>query len=84
MFRQPKVSLLLLVCLSLPAQADDPARTASAYRAVMDAQYAARQPPLAARAEEAQRIHDVYLQSIGKPRRDPSTSSGATVSSPSR
>jgi hypothetical protein len=50
----------------------------------MDAQYAARQPPLAARAEEAQRIYDAYLQSIGKPRRDPSTSSGATVSSPSR
>jgi hypothetical protein len=84
MFQRLNASLVFLVCLSLPVQADDRARPASAYREVMDAQYAARQPPLAARAEEAQRIYDAYLQSIGKPRRDPSTSSGATVSSPSR
>jgi hypothetical protein len=79
-----KVFLVLPACLCAPAQADDQARPASAYREVLDAQYAARQPPLAARPEEAQRIYDAYLQSIAKPRRDPPSSSGADVSSPSR
>jgi len=79
-----RVFLVFLACLCAPAQADERARPASAYREVLDAQYAARQPPLAARPEEAQRIYDAYLQSIAKPRRDPSSSSGADVPSPSR
>ena len=84
MFPRLKVFLVFPVCLCAPAQADERARPASAYREVLDAQYAVRQPPLAARPEEAQRIYEAYLQSIAKPRRDPPSGSDADVSSPSR
>lgn len=84
MLQRLKAFLVFLACLCAPAQANDQARPSSAYREVLDAQYAARQPPLAARPEEAQRIYDAYLRSIAKPRRAPSTGSGADVSSPSR
>lgn len=38
----------------------------SAYEAAMQAQYAARAAPSPARPEEAQRIYDAYLRSIGQ------------------
>lgn len=69
--------------LGATAMADEAPRL-SAYRTVMDAQYAARQEPKPARAEEAQRIYENYLKSIGKPARSPSIESDANVPNPSR
>lgn len=66
------------------ARADGAMPSLSAYRAVLDAQYAARAEPMPARPEEAQRIYESYLQSIGKPARKPSTESDANASNPSR
>ncbi|HVW74252.1 MAG TPA: hypothetical protein VHC39_11480 [Rhizomicrobium sp.] len=54
--------------LVLPARAQEVATPEpQAYRAVMAAQYAARQQPIPARPEEAQKIYDDYLRSIGRP-----------------
>lgn len=75
-------ALLLSVCPA--ARADDAAPPMSAYRAVMDAQYAARQEPMPVRPEEAQRVYENYLQSIGKPARRPSIDSDTNVANPSR
>lgn len=66
------------------ARADDAVPSISAYRAVLDAQYAARAEPMPVRPEEAQRIYESYLQSIGKPTRKPSIESDANASNPPR
>jgi hypothetical protein len=75
---------VLLLGAGPAARADDAAPSMSAYRAVLDAQYAARAEPMPARPEEAQRIYETYLQSIGKPARKPSIESDANTSNPSR
>jgi hypothetical protein len=59
---------LLLVMIATPALcAESGADPAAAYRAVLQAQYGARQPAPPARPEEAQKIYDAYLQSMGQP-----------------
>jgi hypothetical protein len=75
---------LLLCGLCASATANEATPAPSAYRAVMDAQYAARQQPLPARPEETQRIYENYLESIGKPARGPSTDLDASIPTPSR
>lgn len=74
----------LSLCMSLPARAADPVPTASAYREIMAAQYAARAKALELRPDEAQRIYENYLRSMGKPARDFSTNSGGNDPIPSR
>lgn len=78
-----RLTIILSCTMGTAAMADE-ATKPSAYRAVMDAQYAARQQPLPARPEEAQRIYENYLQSIGKPARDLSGGSDTHASAPSR
>lgn len=75
---------ILLLTAGPAARADDALPSMSAYRAVWDAQYAARAEPMPARPEEAQRIYENYLQSLGKPARKPSIESDANASTPSR
>lgn len=59
-------SLLILPARAQEAAAPEP----QGYRAVMQAQYAARQQPVPASPEEAQKIYDAYLKSIGRPIKD--------------
>lgn len=80
MFARLTAYAFLILGLCTPATAGEVTPVPSAYRAAMDAQYAARQQPLPARPEETQRIYENYLQSIGKPARDLSTN----ASTPSR
>lgn len=67
----PSVWICFGLLLVLPARAQDAATPEpQGYRAVMQAQYAARQQPAPMRPEEAQKIYDAYLQSIGRPIKD--------------
>lgn len=75
-----RLLLPLVLLAATPAhgeQATPP--PSSAYQEVMQAQYAAKGAPLAVRPEEAQRIYDSYLHSLGQPggeqSRDNSTAS---------
>jgi hypothetical protein len=77
-------SIIVLSGSHATASADEVVPPQPAYRAIMDAQYAARQRPLPARPEEAQRIYENYLRSIGKPARDLSSDLGSNITSPSR
>jgi hypothetical protein len=72
---------LLAVVAGVPARAADDGRQPqpSAYQRVMQTQYAAKAAPLPARPEEAQRIYDTYLRSIGQPAKDPDTNSGSNA-----
>lgn len=72
---------VLFFSFGAAAIADEAAPPPSAYRTVMDAQYAARQQPTPMRPEEALRIYENYLQSIGKPARDLSGDAGAQAPS---
>lgn len=84
MVRWTIASISLPLCLVLPAQAADQASPGSATREVMKAQYAAQTKSSAMRPDEAQRIYENYLQSMGKPARDLSTNSGGSDPIPSR
>jgi len=84
MIERLTASALLLFGLCGPAMSEEAAPFPSAYRAVMDAQYAARQQSLPARPEETQRIYENYLESIGKPARKPSTDLESSLPTPSR
>jgi hypothetical protein len=58
---------LLLASSAMPAWClESSADPVAAYRAILQAQFAARQPAPTARPEEAQKIYDIYLQSIGQ------------------
>jgi hypothetical protein len=69
--------------LAAPAAAEEAQTSPSAFAQVMRAQYAAKQAPLPANADEAQRIYDAYLRSIGKPIEKPSQNSGDSAGIPS-
>jgi hypothetical protein len=56
--------MVLLVAPARAAESDTPAL--SAYRQVMQAQYAAKTAPMPARPDEAQRIYNAYLRTIGQ------------------
>lgn len=66
------------------ARAVETVSPSQAYQDVMRAQYAARQasPPIS--AEEAQRIYDAYLKTIGQPARQRPSGLGADATLPSR
>lgn len=83
MLTRPMLCAVLFLGAGPAARADDAVPSIS-YRAVWDAQYAARAEPMPARPEEAQRIYENYLQSLGKPARKPSIESDANASTPSR
>jgi hypothetical protein len=71
--------MLLMLPVSFPARAaDSEAPAPSAYQSVMQAQYAARAVPRPAQPEEAQRIYDSYLRTIGQPVKDNPTDAGDT------
>jgi len=76
-----KRALFALLCLMAgPAfAAENAPAEPSAYRRVMQAQYAAQSAPLPARPDEAQRIYDSYLRSIGQPAKNNSADSGANA-----
>jgi hypothetical protein len=63
----------LLAGTTLAHAADNSAAPPSRTEDVLRTQYAAHTTPTAQRAEEAQRIYDAYLKSIGKPTRNPSS-----------
>ena len=70
--------------LILPARAQEAAAPEpQGYRAVMQAQYAARQRAVPMRPEEAQKIYDAYLQSIGRPIKDRPEETQENMSTPS-
>ncbi len=70
--------------LAPPAHAQEPEKPApQGYEAVMQAQYAARQPPAPMRPEEAQKIYDTYLQSIGRPLKEQAAESQDNTTTPS-
>ncbi len=59
-------NLLVVVCAAV-AQVSSTAPTApESYHAVLHAQYSAHSTPAAQRAEEAKRVYDAYLNSIGE------------------
>jgi hypothetical protein len=73
--------ILLVLSASFPARAaDSEAPAPSTSQSVMQAQYAAREVPRPARPEEAQRIYDSYLRTIGQPTKDSSTDANDTNS----
>ena len=79
-----RLLLALLMMAAPPAHAEQTA-PASAYRQVMQAQYAAQGGPLPMRPEEAQRIYESYLRSLGQSRErspDSSTDSGGNAGIP--
>jgi hypothetical protein len=71
-------ALLFLSAVPALAAENTPAEP-SAYQRVMQAQYAAQAAPLPARPDEAQRIYDSYLHSIGQPAKNNSTESGSNA-----
>jgi len=83
----PALCALLVLVTVTAARGEENAPAPSAYQRVMQAQYAARTTPEPARPEEAQRIYDPYLKSIGQPARDNnsnSTDAGGNTGVPSR
>ena len=76
--------MLLTLWACAPAQAADNGTPPASYRQVMQAQYAAKAAPVPARPEEAQRIYDAYLRSIGQPTKDSSLETGSNAGTPSR
>jgi hypothetical protein len=70
--------------LILPARAQEAEKfEPQGYRAIMQAQYAARGQPEPARPEEAQKIYDAYLQSIGRPIKERSEDAQDSMTTPS-
>jgi hypothetical protein len=68
---------LVLILAAAGAHGEQAAPQPSAYQDVMRAQYAAQGAPLPMRPEEARRIYESYLQSLGQQTKDrPSTDSG--------
>lgn len=78
------LGMLLTLWATTTAQAADSSPVPSSYRQVMQAQYAAKTPPVPARPEEAKRIYDAYLRSIGQSAKDYSLESGNSADMPSR
>lgn len=60
---------VLLLASAIPAWGAEEGQQppSSRYEAVMQAQYAAKSVPPPQRAEEAQRVYEIYLKSIGQP-----------------
>jgi hypothetical protein len=76
--------ICIVPLLILPARAQETETSKpQGYRAVMQAQYDARQQPVPERAEEAQKIYDAYLQSIGRPIKDRSEDAQDSMTTPS-
>jgi hypothetical protein len=77
------ISTLFAVACAAASQTSSAApQTNVSYGAVMRAQYAAHSAPIAQRAEEAKRVYDAYLNSIGEKTKsqseNPSGSAGDT------
>jgi hypothetical protein len=72
------ISTLFAVACAAASQTSGAApQTNASYDAVMRAQYEAHSVPVAQRAEEAKRVYDAYLNSIGEKTKSQSeTSSG--------
>ena len=63
-----ELGILLTLASAAAAQGtDNPPQHESRYEAVIRAQYAAHTPAVPQRPEEAQRIYENYLKSIGRP-----------------
>ena len=77
-----RYGLCILLLASFPARADDAPKALSAYQRVMQAQYSAKAAPLPARPEEAQRIYDNYLRSIGQPAKEQNMDTGGNAGVP--
>jgi hypothetical protein len=79
--RQSLLALSVFAAASvMPASATESgADPVAAYRAVLQAQYAARQPSVPARPDEAQKIYDYYLQSLGQPGKSRSDTGNMTT-----
>jgi hypothetical protein len=67
--------LPLVLTAAAPAHGQQGAPQASAYRQVMQAQYAAEAASLPARPEEARRIYESYLRSLGQAAKEPASES---------
>ncbi|HTT96778.1 MAG TPA: hypothetical protein VMF58_01910 [Rhizomicrobium sp.] len=62
----PLSALLVLACAAATPAGNSAQPPAQSYRAVMRSQYAAQGAPIPQRAEEAKRVYDAYLSSIGE------------------
>jgi hypothetical protein len=79
------LGMLLVLSIAAPAEAaDTETQPSSPYQQVMQAQYAAKAAPVQARPEEAQRIYDAYLRSIGQPVKVPNLNAGSSAGVPSQ
>lgn len=80
----PSLCALLIVRIAAPAWATGNDTSALlAYQQLMQAQYAAKAPPLPARPDEAQRIYNAYLRTIGQSASGRNPDSGTTAGMPS-
>jgi hypothetical protein len=62
--------------------ADSDAPDTNRYASVIQTQYAAQTPPTKLRADEAQRIYDSYLKSIGQKSKDLSADTAGSTDNP--
>ena len=67
--------LFLLACAAAIPTGRPASETIGSYGAVMQMQYTARSAPMPQRAEEAKRIYDAYLNSIGESTKNKSDNS---------
>ena len=74
--------LPVLSVISSAWAADNAPHAPTVYQSVMRAQYAAHSAPHTMQPEEAQRIYETYLRSIGQPIKDHSTDAGDNVGAP--
>jgi hypothetical protein len=71
-------TIVVLACAAATQAGNAAAKPIGSYDAVMREQYAAHSAPTAQRADEAKRVYDAYLKSIGeKPRERSDDSSGS-------
>lgn len=77
-------ALVVLANIAAVQTGDVSRQLNGAYGAIMSAQYAARAEPVAQGPEEARRIYDAYLNSIGQKVRSESDNSSGNTGDQSR
>jgi len=76
--------LAALASAAVVQTSDGVSHSTRPYDTVMQAQYAARSAPVAQRPEEARRIYDAYLNSIGQKTKSKSDTPAANAGDQSR
>jgi hypothetical protein len=76
--------IVVLACAAAAQAGDAGSKTIASYKAVMHEQYAAHSAPTTQRADEAKRVYDAYLKSIGEKPKDLSDDSSGSAGDSSR